>query len=72
MTNVPPEIMNHLRAQLHKDRYPDGLVAPKQRSSIEDEIVSGDLGQERAEPGRVKGMLSRFALRAARPELSGD
>ena len=72
MTNVPPEIMNRLRAQLYKDRYPDGLVAPRQRSSIEDEIVSGSLDQDGTEPGRVKGMLSRLALRASRAEFSGD
>ena len=72
MSSVPPEIMNHLRAQLHKNnpsgevgtpslpRTTEGDAAPKV------EAASGD------EQGRIKGMLSRFALRATGSELTGE
>lgn len=71
MANVPPEIMNHLRAQLHKDRYPDGIYVPRQRRSTESGALP-DIEPEEVAQGKVKGLLSRLALRVAGPELSGD
>lgn len=72
MANVPPEIMNHLRPQLHKDRYPEGMSIPRQRHGIEDEAPLETHEQEKIEPGGIKGILSRLAIRATGPELSGD
>ncbi len=72
MTNVPPEIMNHLRAQLHKDRFPEGISVPRQRHSAEDDTPTETLKEEVVEQGGIKGILSRLALRATGPELSGD
>lgn len=72
MANVPPEIMNHLRPQLYKDRYPEGMSIPRQRRSVENQTPSETHEQEKIEPGGIKGILSRIALRAAGPELSGD
>ena len=67
MAEVDPRIMNLMRAQLHKDRGPE-LAAPKQASSAEDEPQP--MTVEHA--GGIKGLLSRLALKASGPELSGD
>lgn len=73
MANVPPEIMNHLRrSQLHKDRTIGGLSVPEQRRGEHDEDAPAKAEQEKTQPRRTKGLLSRLALKLAGPELSGD
>lgn len=71
MTEVDPRIMNHVRAQLHRNR---GLetAAPRQRHGTEEIAPPVAVEQDKTEPRGIKGLLSRFALRAAGPELSGD
>ena len=67
MAEVDPRIMNLMRAQLHKDRGPE-LAAPRQASGAEDEPQPMTVEHV----GGVKGILSRLALKATGPELSGD
>lgn len=72
MADIPPGVINHVRAQLLKD-HPSGEVGvPSQRRSTEDRATSVETEPVDVEQGRLKGILSRLALRAAGPELSGD
>lgn len=71
MAEVDPRIMNHVRAQLHKDSGIE-IAIPRQRRAIEDVITPVSLEQEETERRGVRGLLSRLALRATGPELSGD
>ena len=75
MANVPPEIMNHLRRErLRRDNGQSGTIVPSQRRSAEDMAAPAEPEQDSTEqePIGVKGILSRFALRVTKPELSGD